>query len=142
MLYLCADPSAAQPAPLGQCLDTILLSPDAGACFDYLEEQGLLLGNGGFLLTLLCPREGLVLPGQESFCADVARAFRTHLPPKTHYHSKRGLPVPKYTLYLSIVQEDCTPTAGEYDPFLLILEIVGYSFSRMASARAAISCIS
>ena len=69
-------------------------------------------------------------------------ADRTHLPPKTHYHSKRGLPVPKYTLYLSIVQEDCTPTAGEYDPFLLILEIVGYSFSRMASARAAISCIS
>lgn len=59
MLYLCADPSAAQPAPLSQCLDTILLSPDAGACFDYLEEQGLLLGNGGFLLTLLCPREGL-----------------------------------------------------------------------------------
>lgn len=75
MLYLCADPSAAQPAPLSQCLDTILLSPDAGACFDYLEEQGLLLGNGGFLLTLLCPREGLVLPGQESFCADVARLF-------------------------------------------------------------------
>ena len=90
MLYLCADPSAAQPAPLSQCLDTILLSPDAGACFDYLEEQGLLLGNGGFLLTLLCPREGLVLPGQESFCADVARAFRTHLPHRQSLVSLTG----------------------------------------------------
>ena len=83
MLYLCADPSAAQPAPLSQCLDTILLSPDAGACFDYLEEQGLLLGNGGFLLTLLCPRGGAGSAGPGELLCRCGQGFSGTSSPAT-----------------------------------------------------------
>ncbi len=74
---------ATQLDRVSQCLDAILMTPyaEAAPCFDYLEESGLFLGNGGFLLAMLLTEQSLAVPGvqQQAFCNEALDALRQHL---------------------------------------------------------------
>lgn len=77
------DADAILQAQVSQCLDAVLLTPyaEAAPCFDYLEEQGLFLGNGGFLLAALLTQQNLAVPGaqQQAYCTRVLDTLQLHL---------------------------------------------------------------